>query len=1226
MQTSHIPTTNRRTRTARAAASTFLRFLFSLITLACCGVQPASYAAAQQLPVAEDVTATPVPFSTEALRKARVQRFLAGRRLITGTVSARALANAHISHSSMLALPRNTALSTAWTALGPAQVSTAAFGNVTGRVTSIALDDTDPSGNTVYVGTTGGGVWKSTNAAGPQAQVTFTPLTDALPVFSPGTATTPSLSIGALAIANHVLLAGTGDPNDALDSYYGTGILRSTDGGTTWSVTQQSLDGAAGNHSFFGLGFAGFAFSSLNPSLVVAALSQAAEGDLVNAANQSYSVKGLYYSADAGLTWHLATVTDGGQVIQAASLTGSTGNAATAVVWNPIRQRFYAALRAHGYYESSDGVTWTRLAHQPGTGLTTTACPANSGLPGSTACPIFRGALAVQPVTGDTFALTVSATNIDQGLYRDVCALSAGACATAAIAFGSQLNAAPLETGSAHLLPQGDYNLSLAATSSGTDTLVFAGTIDLYRCSLNAGCTLRNTTNAQNGCASNALVAPAQHAITTFTGSGGPLLYLGNDGGLWRSTDGVNQTGAACSLDDANHFQNLNSALGSLAEVSDFAQAAADPGILLAGLGALGTAGTNGGYSLWPQLATGEGSFVAIDPANSQLRLLSNGAGVSIARCTSGAACGPSDFATPVIGPAQTASDPAEVHTPWTLDPGATTNVLLGTCRVWRGPAAGGALWSRSNAISAPLAAPATTTCTASSPLIRSLAAGGTPVSSQSPQNTGSPVLYAGLAGSLDGGQGLGGHVFATTSANTATNTTPWTDIARSPVTNDLASGGTFNPGGFDVSSLTADPHDATGQTVYATVMGFDGNGVHAPHLYRSLDAGAHWLNLSSNLPNAPANSVAIDPNDANTVYIALDTGVYVTTQITTCSSTNCWSPYGTSLPNTPIITLAAAGSLPVGDGRTGLLRAGTYGRGIWQIPLITAAPPAAAAITLGPASVTFPAQQAGTVSSPVPVTVTNSGTATLQVSSVLASGDFLESDTCTGTSIAPGATCTVNVRFAPTATGARNGLLTLYANVPGGQATAALSGTATAPAAIVLTPTSLAFPATPIGNTSPVQNITLSNTGGVSANVQPAVIAGDFRITANTCTTTLAPQTGCTISIVFAPTASGVRSGTLTFVDDAGTQVASLSGTGNSPATDALAPLTLTFPATQLSLASPTQAVTLTNSGDVALTLITTQITAGDFHRRQTAAATRSTHTPAAPSTLPSHPKASAH
>ncbi len=143
-------------------------------------------------------------------------------------------------------------------------------------------------------------------------------------------------------------------------------------------------------------------------------------------------------------------------------------------------------------------------------------------------------------------------------------------------------------------------------------------------------------------------------------------------------------------------------------------------------------------------------------------------------------------------------------------------------------------------------------------------------------------------------------------------------------------------------------------KTVYATVMGFAGNGINAAHLYRSTDAGAHWTNVSSNLPNAPANSVVVDPNDANTLYVAMDTGVYVTTQVTTCATANCWSIYGTSLPNAPVVELAAAPAMPTGDGRAGELRAATYGRGLWQIPLLTAATAAQPSISLNPNALTY--------------------------------------------------------------------------------------------------------------------------------------------------------------------------------------------------------------------------------------------------------------------------------
>jgi hypothetical protein len=1114
-----------------------------------------------------------------ATRATRTQRFLSGRTLQGNASAARALDAARQQHQAMLSLPRSSILTTAWTAVGPAQVASRQFGAVTGRVTAIAVDPADATGNTVYVGTTGGGVWKSTNAAGPATAVQFVPLTDALPVYNTaGSALAPSLSVGSLALANGVLLAGTGDPNDATDSYYGAGILRSADGGATWSLAQESLDGVSGDHAFFGLSVAGLAFSSLTPSLAVAALSQAAEGTIVDAA--AGSTMGLYWSGDAGLTWHMATILDGSQTVQSAETVGtSAGVAATAVVWNPVRQSFYAAIRYHGYYTSGDGQTWTRLPQQPGTGLTTTNCPVTAATGG--ACAIFRGALAVQAATGDLFALTTDSANRDQGLYQDVCAFNGTACRSAAATFGTVLKATPLEAGSGStVIAQADYNLTLAATPSGTDTILYAGTTDLYRCSLAAGCSLRNTTNAENGCANPAMVAPSQHAIATVSTTAGPLVYIGNDGGLWRSTDGVNEQAAPCSADDATHFQNLNGGLGSLAGVVSFAQDPADSTTLLAGLGALGTAATSTVPHSWAQLATGEGGIVAIDQTSPLLWYLSTGADVNIARCAKGAACTASDF-TPTIGAAQISSDMAALHAPWLLDSGLDGNLIAGTCRVWRGPATGGAAWSASNVLSRPFSTPAATTCSSTSSVVRSMAAGGPVATASNVQNSGSEVIYAGMAGALDGASTLGGHLFVTTAANLANTGTVWTDAALSPVTNDTADAKVFNPGGFDVSSIAVDPHDATGATVYATIMGFHGTATGSPQVYRSADGGAHWTTISANLPNAPANSVIVDPNDANTVYVATDTGVYVTTQVTTCSTTDCWNIYGTALPNAPVIQLAAAAAMPTGDGRLGELRAATYGRGIWQIPLLTAIAPAAPAMTISPTTVTYPGEQVGTASPYTTVTVTNTGNAPLTVSNVTTTGDFNETDTCTGASVAQNATCTVQVRFLPTATGARNGLLTVYGNTAGGQVTATLSGIGLAPATVVLSPATLSFPATNVGGTSIAQTIAVANIGGVSVSLQTPVLSGDFTLSGNTCGNALGAGSSCALSVEFTPAAAGARSGTVT---------------GANPATDTLSPLTLVFAPQQLNTTSASQAATLANAGDVALTLISAQIASGDF------------------------------
>ena len=175
-----------------------------------------------------------------------------------------------------------------WQPAGPFAVSTPNFGLVTGRVTALALDPSDATGNHLYVGTTGGGVWVANNAAVTNSSlVSFTPLTDQVEALNG--LLDASISIGALTVqpggscgsggTTGVILAGTGDPNDALDSYYGAGILRSADCGNTWSLIDETSDL---NWVFSGEGFAGFAWSTVNPQLVVAALSQAYEDTLVD--------------------------------------------------------------------------------------------------------------------------------------------------------------------------------------------------------------------------------------------------------------------------------------------------------------------------------------------------------------------------------------------------------------------------------------------------------------------------------------------------------------------------------------------------------------------------------------------------------------------------------------------------------------------------------------------------------------------------------------------------------------------------------------------------------------------------------------------------------------------------------------------------------------------------------------------------------------------------------
>jgi len=1090
-----------------------------------------------------------------------------------------------------------------WQPVGPNQIVTPQFGDVTGRVTSIAIAPWDASGNTVYLGSTGGGVWRSTNAAATDpTTVTFQPLTDDLSAYSGVNIT--SLSIGAVSVQpgsspDGVVLAGTGDPNDALDSYYGAGILRSADGGATWSLITESNDGFSGgvtNYSFAGDAFSGFAWSTANPSLVVAAVTDSYDGFVNNVNNSNtdnVAEAGLYYSTDAGQTWYLSTIEDGpNQVIQSSQTTVPSvfpGVPVNSVVWNPVRQMFYAAVQYHGYYQSPDGVTWTRLANQPGAALTANNCPANPGFTGSNSCTIFRGVLAVQPNTGDMFALTVDVNGVDQGLWQDACnAGSTGACASSTVQFAVQVPDAALDDGNvAGTIPLGTYSLALAAVPNGSDTLLFAGTQDIFRCSLAAGCVWRNTTNAT--ICDSGKVAPAQHAMAFLAPPAGqslPLVFFGNDGGVWRSTDGVDQTGAACSASDATHFDNLNGGLGSLAEVTGLADSGADADVVLAGFGTNGSAATADlATTAWPQLASGEGGQTAIDPANPDNWYATLGPGVAIGQCTQGTNCTATDFgSTPAIGLAQTGNDQSLLTAPTLLDPTESANMIVGTCRVWRG-AADGSGWSAANAISPMLDGKPEPSCNGNA-LIRSLAAGGAnEQAGAGAQNDGAQVIYAGMAGLLDGGgANVPGHVFSTQAANLANSSTSWTDLALSPVANEQSYNGVFNPDHFDVSSLYVDPHDPTGNTVYATIQGFG-----VPHLYLSIDGGADWNNITKNLPDLPLNDVLVDPNDASVVYVASDGGVFVTQNVANCegSGGQCWNVLGTGLPLAPAVALAAT------TAGGGLLRVGTYGRGIWQTPLLSGVPQTA--VTVAPASLTFAGEPVGAASSAQTVTVTNTGSANLAVSNIDVTGDFSETDNCTGGSIALSATCQIQVTFTPSATGPRSGILTVVANISGGQQSVALAGSGTTQSAIAVLPNSVAFADQQVGTTSSAQQVTVSNTGGSSVALTSESVTGPFSISINSCSSSLDSNTGCTLAIVFQPTQTGAASGTMTIVTGQGTQTVPLTGNGDNPATDTLAPLSLIFPSTLEDTASAPQTVTLTNSGGAPLGGIQVQTT-GDF------------------------------
>ncbi|HEY6339728.1 MAG TPA: hypothetical protein VIW68_14645 [Candidatus Sulfotelmatobacter sp.] len=822
--------------------------------------------------------------------------------------------------------PKPSALtSDAWQPLGPMPLASDASGNgtqdyreVSGRATAVAIDPADPSGNTVFIGGAQGGVWQSTNAASSTASsVTWTPLTD----------DQTTLSVGSIAIqpgntnpATSVILVGTGEADNSADSYFGLGILRSANGGNTWTQISTANGGAL---SFSGLGGTRMAFSSAHTSTVVSAMAASSEGVEAGAVTAK-TTRGLYTSLDAGQSWtYNALVDPEGHATDATS--------ATAVAYNATAGTFLAAVRYHGFYSSPDGITWTRLATQPGSSLSTTACPPVSTA-NEQACPIYRGEITIVPGRNEMYvwfvSLDSSGNPVDGGIWQS---LNGGSTWTAI----NETGITNCGDDSGCGVEQGYYNLELLAVPSGSAaTDLYAGAINLFKCSINSAnptCGANGFINLTHvyGCmpiAAPAHVHPDQHALAYVIpsaggDSGNDLMYFANDGGIYRALDGYSGlTSGSCS--GSNAFDDLNQNLGSMTQFVSFSQHPSDPNTLLGGTQDNGSPATSSATTSlsWINVNGGDGGYNAIDPTTPLNFFVSNPdippAGLSIQECPSGVNCTEGSFSA-VVGSADVGGDDGAFYFPYVLDPQSTSALLLGTCRIWRGPRLGGSY----TLLSPNFDTFGAGTCSGGEVnLVRSVASGGPN------DSNGSLVIYAttdGL-GPIDGplSSPSGGNVWVTTNATAGPS-------AFSEITQGI------NPNQFPISSVAIDSSDPTGHTAYVTVMGFTGG---PGHVWQTTNAGATWADFTGTgvnaLPDAPVNVVVVDPG--TTVYVGTDVGIFATG-----ISSPAWTevgpvpnPLGGSSGFLPNVAVTALGIFKASGQK--LLRASTYGRGVWQFDINT--------------------------------------------------------------------------------------------------------------------------------------------------------------------------------------------------------------------------------------------------------------------------------------------------
>lgn len=434
---------------------------------------------------------------------------------------------------------------TIWYPIGPAPTTDDFFNNtgfVSGRINSIAVS---PANNQiVLIGSASGGIWRSTDGG-----ASFTPVSDdqvdlavATIAFAPGN---PS-----------IVYAGMGDPDHG---YFGTGVLRSSDAGATWTKVSNG---------------------TLTKGLSIKILVDPADSNRVYLAQYNvvdvYTnvtfISGVYVSTDGGVNWN------------------RTLNCLPRdLAMHPTNsQILYAGVQFRtgdqpGLYKSTDsGQTWTNVYASPYTSVqdatkdfkvaTTPASPNRVYIYyGTRTTTPFEVRLEMSDDAGQTFTSrgVISANQIDAGQFG--------------------------------------YNTYLVASPTSADT-VYVGARDMFR-STNGGLTFTNLTNSWAPPYTSNIYQPSKqkvhsdHQAFAFEPGSGSTFYAGSDGGLWKTTN------------SGSTFTSLNASL-SLTQFVALSLHPTDATRTYGGAQDTGTQRREAGTSNWTDFSGGDGGQIVINVLN----------------------------------------------------------------------------------------------------------------------------------------------------------------------------------------------------------------------------------------------------------------------------------------------------------------------------------------------------------------------------------------------------------------------------------------------------------------------------------------------------------------------------------------------------------------------------------------------------------------------------------
>lgn len=849
-----------------------------------------------------------------------------------------------------------------WVPLGPATIpdgqtdTTAgpALSPVSGRVSAIAVHPTNP--NIVYVGGAQGGIWKSTNAL--SATPTWTPMSDHQ----------PSMAIGDIAIDPvnpNIVYVGTGEPNGSCDSYYGRGILRSADGGLTWTIFGTGAGGPFDGQSVSKIVIdpvtaGSTATTTLWASTARAFLSSGTEQCI--AAPEAWN-GAVWRSTDSGATWVLQNVPTGVVAPNArihdmaldptnsnilyvgvrtngiwksvnakgapATFTKLAGGLPDLLATNPLTLRstigiggaavpgtLFLSLESSlgsalwGMYKSLDGgATWAHVdAGVNGTCNVTVASRTVTRVTG----PAFTAAMIGQRIiVNNSFSRTV-ANVVDANTLTT---------STAENTFSATLAGVSWSVGTYPTYCDGQcfYNMTLALDpTDATGNSVYIGGNPSFFSADTSG-TFPVHTNWRSTDGGNTWAGISQgdgvsgglhtddHKIA-FDSTG--VVYDGNDGGIWRSND----HGASWTT------MNTNVAITQFQSVGLHPS---NPNIVLGGTQDNGTNVQNPALQPLPKwfhadFGDGGQSFIDQSTPSRMFHTYFNGsfAFMGPARSKTGGAGGPGswDFVGSYYGAGGAyynginATDPVSFYAPIAAHPAFTPNVVyFASNKLYRAPDPQPPCCP--TVAVPPFCGFPSVVCT-------------TPPSwtVKSPPLTGQFLSAIGVFPALLAGEEViytgasDGRISVSMNVDGSAGLATWTTI----------SGVAPLPPRF-VTEIEVDAGDATGNTALAAFSGFNVTTPTRPgHVFRTvngLSGAATWTDLSGDLPDLPVNALAIDPTRTpHILYAGTDIGVF--------QSLDDGAHWLYLSVGHPVVSVFGLDRNP----KTGQIVSSTHGRGMFQL------------------------------------------------------------------------------------------------------------------------------------------------------------------------------------------------------------------------------------------------------------------------------------------------------